>query len=362
MSNMAFFPFFPYIWKWLSLDGFQISILNLVVFSISFIILMGKEKYSTAYLLIVSSLPCFIFFFLPYSESWFFLFGTMLIIGYRRESRMLQVLGLFGCCLTRSVSTFFIPAVIITEILAYKASGISRKTLITNITINISACLAGILSVVLIQGLQTGKWFYYIEVQKYWQRHWLFPSFPLTTISPNKVLGIDSVALMLGLIGIYFSVKYCFSQIKSKITKKEPFHSSPPICKSIYFSILFLAAIAIIDTCFTYDINGKTNMQCMNRHLMCTSFALCFLNWLNNEYRNGSYDIYFIAGFLVLGIFATGIYAYGHHLIYYILFVSSFFLYRFFPAIKPVFLLLFLFNIFFLVIFYQDFLNGLWIG
>lgn len=267
------------------MNGLEISFLNLIVFIVSFILLIGKDRYKTIYLLVIGSLPCFIFFFLPYSEAWFFLFGTLLIIGYRKDSRLLQIIGLFGCCLTRSVSTFFIPAIIITELLAYRSSGISKRKLIANILINTATCFSSILIVVLIQGVQTGKWFYYIEVQKYWKRHWLFPSLPFTNVSSNKVLGIDAVALIVGLVTMFFCFKWAYAYVSTEIRKEGVSPEGTAICRSVYFSALFLSAIAIVDTCFTYDIAGRTNMQCMNRHLLCTAFAVCFLNWINTVYK-----------------------------------------------------------------------------
>ena len=314
-SNMAFFPLFPYLWKWTFLSNFQIIFVNLIIFIISFLFLIGKTNYKIPYLMIVSTIPCFIFFFLPYSEACFFLFGTLLILGYRRDSRTLVFIGLFGCCLTRSVSIFFIPAVIVTELLAYKSSSISRKKLLTNIITNTLICVISIFIVVLIQWIETGKWFYYIEVQKYWKREWLIPSIPFTTVSPNKVLGIDAIGLTLGCIAMFFCFKWGYNCVISKQRtsrsglKEEKNH----VCKSVYFSALFLSAIAIIDTCFTYNIEGSTNMQCMNRHLICTSFAVCFLNWINKDYNPGSKDVYFITAILVSGIFVTGIFNYIHH-------------------------------------------------
>jgi len=361
-SNMAFFPLFPYLWKWTFLDNFHIIFLNLAIFIISFLILIGKTNYKTSYLMIVSTIPCFIFFFLPYSEACFFLFGTLLILGYRRDSKALIFVGLFGCCLTRSVSIFFIPAVIITELLAYKSSGISRKKLLIDIITNILICVISIFIVVLIQWIETGKWFYYIEVQKHWKREWLIPSIPFTTISPNKVLGIDAIGLMLGCIAIFFCCKWGYSCLVSEQRRSGLNGKNDQVCKSVYFSALFLSAIAIIDTCFTYNIEGSTNMQCMNRHLMCTSFAVCFLNWINKDYNPRSGDVYFIIAILLSGIFVTGVFNYMHHTVYYILFGLSFFLYKFFQKSQPWYFILFLFNIFFTVIFYHDFISGFWIG
>ncbi|ETZ24008.1 hypothetical protein N824_15835 [Pedobacter sp. V48] len=86
------------------------------------------------------------------------------------------------------------------------------------------------------------------------------------------------------------------------------------------------------------------------------------MNWINKDYNPGSKDVYFITAILVSGIFVTGIFNYIHHTVYYILFGLSFFLYKFFQKLQPLYFLLFLFNIFFTVIFYHDFISGFWVG
>jgi hypothetical protein len=360
-SNLAFFPLFPYLWKWSLLGALGISVFNLIIFMVSFSWLLGREKYALSYLFIISSLPCFIFIFLPYSEACFFLFGTALIYGYGQNSRIWQVIGLLGCCLTRSVSTVFIPAVIITEFLAYLNGGINKKTFFINAVINTTTCLVSILVVVIIQGLQTNKWFYYIEVQQFWQRHWLIPSLPLTTVSPNKVLGIDAVAFIIGIIAIYCCFKWFWRLARKAYNNNEIALRHESTDKAVYFCALFLSAIVIIDTGFTYNINGRTNIQCLNRHLLCTPFAVYFLLWIKNN-KAGRLDRYVITGILILGFFITGVSGYYHHIIYYILFCYSFFFLSSVKRFNAPAIALVLFNLFFVVIFYHDFLNGFWIG
>jgi hypothetical protein len=362
MSNMAFFPLFPYLWKWSFLDGFQVSIFNLILFVFAFVLLLGKKKYSIVYLLVITSLPCFIFMFLPYSEALFFFFGTILISGYQRNSKPFRLIGLLGCCLTRSVSTFFIPAVIITELLAYRDSNMTRRQLWVNMITNIGVCLLSILVVVLIQGVQTGKWFYYIEVQQYWKRNWIFPSIPFTVISPAKVLGIDAVSLVVGIIAIYFCFKWGYQYLQDFFPNRNDGERSSLVCKSVYFSALFIAAIAITDTCFTYNIDGRTNMQCMNRHLLCTAFAVWFIHWLMQKFKPEKLDRYFIITIFATGVFFTGVFEYSYLLVYYLVFCLSIYLTNLSNRFSVLLIFLYLFNVFFMVIFYQDFLSGFWIG
>ncbi|WP_345213295.1 hypothetical protein [Mucilaginibacter gynuensis] len=360
MSNMAFFPLFSYLWKWTGLDGMQICYFNLLLFFLSFLFLLGKRKLSIINLLIMASFPSFAFLFLPYSESTFFIFGVLLINGYKSNSRTFQIIGLLGCCLTRSVSTIFIPAVIFTEIFSYLMQRKNVRTHIINATVNTLTCLFSILIVVFIQGYQTGKWFYYIEVQKYWKRHWLIPSLPFTTVSPVKMTGIDTISLVLGLVALCFCIKYALKYFKSQaIFKNENVVKIP---KSVYFSALYLVGILILDTCFTYNLRERTNMQCLGRHLLCTAFAVEFITWLVHDYTPTAKDLYVAVFILLLGCVVTEVYQYPQHALYFVLFYTSLLVPYLFRYTSYMRYMLYLMNVFFLIIFYHDFLSGFWIG
>jgi hypothetical protein len=358
-TNMAFFPLFPYIWKMVHLSALQMGVFNFALFACSFIWLIGKEKFKAIYLLVLISIPCFIFFYLPYSESLFFLFGTLIIKGYRNDKFNLLIIGILGCCLTRAISTVFIPMIIITELLHWKNS----KELIAfpykRILVCCSAALLAILIVISIQGIQTGKWFYYMEMAKKFNRALIFPSFPFTTISPDRVLGIDGIAWVVGFIATYFCIKWSIISFGSFFLRQDYPLSTD---RSVYFSALFISAVFLIDTFFTNHIEDRTNLWSINRHLLCTPFAVHFINWFFKDCRKEKPDLYSLTIILLSGLFITGVYQYQLHIYFYLIFVTAIFLSKFFD--KALFLLypLYAFNLMLAIVLYHDFLSFKWAG
>jgi len=358
-SNMAFFPLFPYIWKLIQSSALQIGFFNFVLFACSFSLLIDKEKFETRYLLVLISIPCFIFFYLPYSESLFFFFGTLTIKGYKNDKFSFLIIGILGCCLTRAVSTVFIPMIIITEIVNWKTSKGIIAFPYKRILLCCLTALLAILIVVAIQGIQTGKWFYYLEAAKKFDRGLILPSLPFTTIAPEKILGIDGIAWVTGLVAVYFCLKWTIISFKYFLLKQD----CPVVFdRAAYFSMLFVSAVFMIDTFFTNYIEGHTNLWSINRHLLCTPFAVCFINWFIKDYKKEKFDLYSLIIIFISGLFITGIYQYQFHIYFYVLFVLSIFLSKFFDKAAMLLYPLYVFNLILAVVFYNDFLSFKWVG
>src|SRR5690554_6421744 len=120
MCNLAFFPLFPLVWDVLDVSPTHISIFNSLVFFISFIFFYRKEYTNLLSFLFILSIPSFIFFALPYSESLFFISSSLIILGYNKESNSLKNIGFLFSSMTRSVSIIFIPAIIICDLVLNK--------------------------------------------------------------------------------------------------------------------------------------------------------------------------------------------------------------------------------------------------
>ena len=71
--RLAFFPLFPIIWRFLDVGVYAIILINSLIFFISFYILIKNlEIKGVKEILMYLSIPSFVFFYLPYSESIFF--------------------------------------------------------------------------------------------------------------------------------------------------------------------------------------------------------------------------------------------------------------------------------------------------
>jgi len=359
VSNMAFFPLFSIFWKLTQFSAIQISFFNAVLFMISFSLSIGKEKYKTIYLLVLVSLPSFIFFYLPYTESLFFFFGTLIVIGYRNNSFSLLILGIFGCCLTRAVSTVFLPILILTELFCWDSSKDKFFDVLKKLFVYCSVTLLCIFIVVLMQFIQTGKWFYYIEAVKYYNRHLIPISLPFSTYSAKMILGIDGIAWTLGMISMYYCVKWGMEFTRNLLSKNE---SKFILNKSACFSALFLSSVVVLDTFFTNYVEGMTNIWSINRHLLCTPFAICFINWFHSQCKMKKYDFYCIFIILILGLFITGTFKYQHHILLYSLFSISLILSKFINKASSMLFPMYALNLFLFALFYYQFLSVKWVG
>jgi hypothetical protein len=356
-NNLAFFPAFPVIWSALRLTPLGISIFNCLLFFGSFVVLFRNRKLDYKLTLILLSIPSFIFFAVPYAESLFFACSVLIIVGYRNNNNYLLYLGLFAASTIRPVGLLFGPAVLICELLCMDRHTVRRET-IKRIFCQLVACLSGFLLASAYMGYKSGKWFYFIDIQKYWYRHWLLPKFPLTTVRSADVLGLDAISFVIGVLGIC----YCFKLFVYKFNRSEIAHSD--FNRETVFSAVIISGTVIIDTFFTYNLVDSTNIWSINRHLLCTPFAITFLIYFYVDFKPQKIELVALAFLLLSGIFFTGVF--GHLTIgslgFYLLFFGGFFLYKYsaFPSIC--FLFYYLIAVFLQAKFYADFLSGLWIG
>jgi len=355
MNNLAFFPLFPYFWKYTALDPMGISVVNGVLFTISFAILMSRTIVPTGMYFFILSIASFIFFALPYSESLFFLFSVFILVGYDKENNYLKIIGFLGASLVRSASMIFVIAILICAIIPDNKDSKRRDSYIYNL---ISSFL-GVLVVSFIQYSQTGKWFYFIDVQKFWGRSWSLPQFPLTTTFPERTLNIDGIAFTVGLIAIFYTIKWFFDFICSF---KKLGSGNFTVNKSVAFSALFISGVTILDVCFTFKLNNASNIWSINRHILCTPFAIVFLGWLYNYSIKNRAELYFLFFSILSGIYLTGLYQYPNHALHYVVFFSSFLLLKYYYSLSIYLIPIYIFNIIIQILFYEDFIKNLWIG
>jgi hypothetical protein len=358
-GNLAFFPLFPLVWRLTNLSPFCLSFFNSVIFFGSFVFLTIKEKLSAPILLFILAFPSAIFFLLPYSESIFYLFCVLIIIGYQRKNCLLFI-GLFGASLTRSTCVIFMPAILIITLLTYGYDIQGRKKMLTALLYQTLATLGGFMVASAYMAWDTGKWFYFIEVQKYWGRQWIIPSFPFTTISPARVLGLDAVTVVIGIISIYICIKWIFLNLKQRLYPKKTRHIN--FDPHVLFSALYLAGNTIIDTCFTFNSDLKTNIWSINRHIMCTPFAAVFIIYLYNQFRPQLKEKIFFIALIAGGLFYTEIYKYPQLTLFFVFFFAMLLVLKYARFITNIFWLYYIFSIFIQLGFYSDFLSNLWIG
>jgi hypothetical protein len=362
ICNMAFFPLFPSLWTVTQLSAFYISIFNLAVFIISFALLIKQENLGRTFSLFILSTASFIFFALPYSESIFFLCGTLLLSGYHKKSRLLKILGFFLASLTRSVSLLFLPAIILTFLMTPRErDDYPKRRAIIDVFCSCLASVLGFLITAFIQYYETGKWFYFLGIQKFWKRHWIIPAVPFTTYDPQRVLGIDGASFIIGCIAIVQCCKWFITMVR-----KRKFRGSDMVPDSkVVFSSLIIAGTTALDVFFTFNDNGSTSIWSINRHLLCTPFSILFLHWLYQKFNPGSREMILITMMIVTGTYLTGVYQYASMLVFYLSFFLLLFLIKYRSEVNYSFGMIGIIYLWFVIIqvgFYYDFLLYKWIG
>jgi len=348
--RVAFFPLFPLLWRTLALDAFGISIINALIFLTGFYILMRSYKITRVdSILLYLTIPGFLFFYLPYSESLFFLCSVLILLGLKENKSLLVYSGLFLSILSRPAFTVFIPAFIITELM----HPTSLKSIL-RIGVYLFISAVGIFIVGAIQNADTGEWFQFFTVQKEWGNELQVPKLPLTSWAGSFIVKTDGFALLIGALagGYLAALLLKLKWIKAALPGRD-----------VLFSLAYLGGISL-----TVLLFRGGSLFSLNRFILATPFIVVALHyWLNQEVflTNKQLIITYVSIFLFWLL--LGSYVHIQELLKYAL-LSFYALFIFslksnFPLVRKYSLILLIaLNFIFQVTFYVRFLSGLWVG
>ncbi len=312
-TNLAFFPFFPYLWKYSRLSAVGISILNSLLTLIGFLLINRYYSLKSWEKLIFLSIPSLFFCFIPYSEATFYLFSSILLIGLYKDSKTLIITGLLLSTLTRSSSILFFPAIIFTELVNCNIKEDKPADTIRNIAIYCGVMLFTILIVAIIQWAQTGIWFYFIKAQKYWGNKISLPAFPLTSTNTHRQLWFDATAFIVGILALIQSCILFFKWIYLKYNFR--------INKAFAFSLVYLSAVTLfVLFSRTKDAMGRTTIYSLSRYVFATPFFVVFLlHYIRNRSLIKK-DLLIILPVIIFLSFSFGAYILFIHFDKYLLF------------------------------------------
>lgn len=348
--RVAFFPLFPLIWRFFSVDIFGIVFFNSLFFLVAFFILIkGFNIRRLSEVALYLSIPSFIFFYLPFSESIFFLCSTAILLGLKNSRYFLVYIGLFFAVLCRPAFTIFIPALIITELLIKNHD----KTYL-RIVIYILLAIAGLVLVSIIQFIDTGEWFKFFTVQKGWGNELQIPKLPLTSWARGYTVRLDGFAFLIGVLaGGYLTALILNIKIfRENIVPKE-----------IVFSLAYLGGITLSVLIFRGG-----SLFSLNRFVFATPFIIVIINyWINQEihFKNKQLLLIFVLIFSFWFLFGS----YVHIQLFLKFMLLSLYAILLFAIKsdnqiiqKSSLWLLIITNLTFQIIFYLRFLNGEWVG
>lgn len=269
-SNSAFFPLFPFTWKLLHLGSVGISTLNFLLFLSGIYGLYRVFSIELPRLLLYMALPSGIFFFLPYSESFFFLFTSLFLIGLVRQDQKMILVALLLASLTRATAMFFLPGIIVMEL--FNAPTLFDRKAIRNILLYSAASLSGLLIVVLFQYMQTHEWFAFAKMQiRFWRHRFTIPGFPLVSHGGEKSIWLDALAFFSGVCATFlllvFFIRKFFTKQQHAILNNRPF----------WFSATYVFMLMIY--CLFFDsrcLDSQTTIDSINRYVFSTSFFFIF--------------------------------------------------------------------------------------
>lgn len=293
-TNSGFYPLFPYIWRLVKMvtgGGWAaICILNFLMFATGTVILKKIFTLSRWQFLFLLSVPSCMFMLVPYSEATFFLFSTVVIAGLKSGNRAMAWTGLLLASLTRPAGVFFIPAIIISELLS---QALPRQA-IRNMLVLVSAPVAGTLMMVLLQYASTGVWFAYFRTQSKFFRHsFHLPELPFNTWEADKMLWLDGTALFFGLLALAMITGILIRRYRDKQTAS----------RADTFSLACIV-MAVAATVFynAKDVTGGTTLLSLHRYVLATPFFFVMLILLARAplFRTRFWLTYFVTACLTM--------------------------------------------------------------
>jgi hypothetical protein len=202
--RQAFFPLFPLVWRWLHLTPISASVLNIICYFVGVTWLSWTLGVRLNTLVIFLALPSALFFYVPYTESFYFLFATILLVGLYNNKWWIVLCGLFLCTLTRPAFTTLLPALLL-------AVGLNEGRAMTFVQKALSALVitaCGLILVIMVQSYYTGELFGFYTAQQSWGNKPILPAFPLSSWGGNDVVRLDATALLIGILCGIFLIYY----------------------------------------------------------------------------------------------------------------------------------------------------------
>lgn len=344
----AFFPSFPLLWRFLGFSVFGIVLFNTVTYLATFYWISTVFSFSSLQKLVFLTLPSSIFYYLPYTESLFFLFSTIILIGLHKKMKYAVLTGLFLCVLTRPVFTVLVPALFFT----YLFIETSRKQKIINCLQVLGIALFGVLTVLLIQYAHNHTTDNYFTVQQGWGNFLQIPQLPLTSWAGGFIVRLDGISLLMSVLaGLFLILKIKFKGFNVK--------QLPPV---FLFSIFYLVGIGLLVLLFRGG-----SLFSLNRFVFATPFFILVLHyWLSFDFRLSKKQLMFIGLGIFLFWLLFGSYVHIQVMLKYLL-VTLYLLLIFIVKTtnKQLYTFLYLLiglNFIFQIVLFYRFLSNVWVG
>ena len=342
-SNVAFFPFFPVLWKLTSLSPLWISFVNLIFMLSGMLILQRTFNLNRKDFLLVLSIPSLFFCYIPYSEAIFFFAGSLIIYGLKKEN-WVAIVGIFIACLTRSSTLMFIPIILFSKLYNYQANKNNKKRIVETLLLTLTAIFSTLFALY-VQYLESGVFFTIFQTQESWNRVMGMPVLYFTTWDEARLIWLDGLAFFIGVISFILCVVLVF---------KKYLNRQKTISSHFLFSLSYLALVAIVALLYSgQDALGGSTLYSLNRFIFATPFFSVFLIMLLKRNRLNNKAILFFVIISIITWSLFNMHGYLHNLEKFAL-----------PILKTkvYFGILFLYSLLYLIITNRSYKNQLWSG
>ena len=293
VRRTAFFPLFPFLWRWLDVSAVAVSLLNLGLFAVGFAALAWQFAWSRRQLALLLTVPSLLFMALPYSEAVFFASGVLVLVGLRRNVLWLYCLGLVLSCTSRSAAFVMLPAVVATFVLAHRDRQGGRWPTLAAA----GATLLGLGLSVVVHYWYTGQWFVFFAAQRLWDNRLRWPALPLANWGGSFQTRFEAPALLIGL-GCAAGLGW--------LAYRHGRRPLPAAARPAVFSLAYVAGITLV----TLATKGGVLIS-LSRYVYATPYFLLLLAEFMRRARLSNRQLLVLFGLMEvtwLGLFA----AYGH--------------------------------------------------
>ncbi|MCR5887952.1 hypothetical protein LRS06_09200 [Hymenobacter sp. J193] len=267
VGKNAFFPLYPYLWRYLGVGPVGISLLLTTCTMVGAAILARTFRLTGRQLLVAVSLPALVFTLVPYSEGLFYVWGALLLRGLHRRNLPLTLVGMLLCCLTRAATTLFLPAYVFAELLSWDSTE-RRRWL--NLPAGLLVMGAVTATMMRIFYIKTGDALAFYHVQAKWEHIFREPIFPLQSSAGIDILWLDAVALLVTwLSAVACAVLGSWWLLHLLRVVQRPL---PVISKAVLFSLGYATG-----TGFYIMMYQGGDLANINRYMLATPFAAVLL-------------------------------------------------------------------------------------
>ena len=160
----AFFPGFPALLFLIQSNIIAASLVNYLMWVCSVSLLLRHKLISPATSMMAAVVPSALFFYLPYSESLFYLAITLIAIGLKKDSDKWLIAGIILASISRPTAAVILPALILARYL----KGYSIQSAIKRTLPEILVAVLTVVCVFTFQSIFTGSFTSFFSAQAGW--------------------------------------------------------------------------------------------------------------------------------------------------------------------------------------------------